>query len=148
MIDCVNVQPHLLFLIWPKCGLFWTLQSHFCNWGKVQNFFRTYLSRQSTSVLKVWPNLSFIRQHLGPFAIFWVLGGYLFGHLGLLLGSRTGSKIFLEPTYVDHQLWFWKYRPIFSFLIPPNLGLFAVLGLLGLFLGLVQVQKLYWNLPI
>ena len=32
MIDCVKVQPHLLFLIWPQLGpfsLFWSLPSNF-----------------------------------------------------------------------------------------------------------------------
>ena len=35
------------------------------------------------------------------------------------------EAIFLETTYVDNQLWFWKYYPVFSFLIWPYLGLFA-----------------------
>ena len=33
--------------------------------------------------------------------------------MGLFLGSGSGSKKFVEPTYVDNQLWFWMYSPIF-----------------------------------
>ena len=37
--------------------------------------------------------------------------------LFFVLGS--GSKTFVGPTYVDHELWFRKYNPIFLFLIRP-----------------------------
>ena len=30
-------------------------------------------------------------------------------------GLGAGSKTFLGPTYVDNQLWFWKYSPNFLF---------------------------------
>ena len=39
MIDCVKVQPHLLFLIWPQLEpffTFWTLPSNFFGWGQIQ----------------------------------------------------------------------------------------------------------------
>ena len=58
--------------------------------------------------------------------------GFFFGLLGLFLGSRSGSKTFLEPTNVDYQFLFWKYSPIFLFFIRPNFGpFFAFFGLFG-----------------
>ena len=39
---------------------------------------------------------------LGPFGLFFV-------PLGLFLEFGSGSKTFLEPTYVVNKLWFWKY---------------------------------------
>ena len=55
----------------------------------------------------------------------------------------------LEPTYVDTQLWFLKYSPIFSFLIRPNFGPFCHFwALWGYFWGCGQVQKLFWDLLI
>ena len=98
----------------------------------------------------IWP-------HLGPLALFCALRGYLFGPLGLFLGSRSGSKTFLEPTNVDHQFLFWKYSPIFLFLIWPNFGPFCtfwafrgyfILARWGYFWGRGQVQKHFWNLLI
>ena len=35
------------------------------------------------------------------------------------------QKFFLEPTYVNNQLWSWKYSPIFLFLIQPHFRLFS-----------------------
>ena len=68
----------------------------------------------------------------------------LFGPLGLFLGLRSGSKTFLEPTYIVTQLWLWKYTPIFLLLLQPNLGPFLpFLGLLGLFLGLGSDSKTF-----
>ena len=40
---------------------------------------------------------------------------------GAFFGQGSGSKIFLEPTYVDNQVWFWKYSPFFiNFVYEPN----------------------------
>ena len=42
LIDCVKVQPHILFLIWPQLGpffTFWSLPSNFFGWGQVQKPF-------------------------------------------------------------------------------------------------------------
>ena len=61
-------------------------------------------------------------------ALFWALRGYLFGPLGLFLGSRSGSKTILEPTNVDYQFLFWKYSPIFLFLLGQISGLFSPFG--------------------
>ena len=59
-----------------------------------------------------------IWSNLGPFLnYFWAFGGYFFG-----LGSD--SKNLLLPTYIDNQLWFWKYSHIFLFSIWPHLGPF------------------------
>ena len=42
----------------------------------------------------------------------------------------------LEPTYIVNQLWFWKYSPIFLFLIQPNFFLhFLGLSELGFWAG-------------
>ena len=59
---------------------------------------------------------------LGLFCTFLGPLGLFFGPLGLFLESGSGSKTFLEPTYVVNQLWFWKYSPIFLFLIQPHFG--------------------------
>ena len=56
-----------------------------------------------------------------------------FGTLGAILGLDSGIKTFLGPTYVDYQLWFWRYSPIFLFLIQLHLGSF--LSPSSLFLG-------------
>ena len=60
---------------------------------------------------------------LGLFSLFEPFG-YFFCPLGLFLGSRSGSKTFLEPTNVEYQFLFWKYSHIFWFLIRPNFGPF------------------------
>ena len=43
MIDCVKVQPHVLFIIRPQLGpflvLFCILLSYFWGWGQVQKLF-------------------------------------------------------------------------------------------------------------
>ena len=142
MIDCVKVHPNLLFWIWPQFGPFFAL---FWPFGRFKNFFGTYLCRKSTLVLKVKPYLFFnMATFEAFFCTFLILWGYLFGHLGLFLGSGPGSKIYLEPTYVHQQLWFWKYHPIFSFLIRPNLGPFLLFfGPLGLILGLRSGLKTF-----
>ena len=149
----MKLQPHLLLLIWPQLGPFLDFldpSELFVGFGSGPKiFFGTYLCRKSTLVLKVKPYLFFnMATFEAFFCTFLILWGYLFGHLGLFLGSGPGSKIYLEPTYVHQQLWFWKYHPIFSFLIRPNLGLSAFLGLLGLFLGLDSGSKTFWDLLI
>ena len=139
-------SPIFLFSIQPNLGPF----LHFLGllglfFGVVVSFkilFGTYLCRKSTLVLKVKPYLFFnMATFEAFFCTFLILWGYLFGHLGLFLGSGPGSKIYLEPTYVHQQLWFWKYHPIFSFLIRPNLGPFCPFS--GLFLGLGSSSKTF-----
>ena len=42
MIDCVKVQPHLLFLLWPQLGPFLHFldpSEQFFGWGQVQKYF-------------------------------------------------------------------------------------------------------------
>ena len=67
-------------------------------------------------------------SNLAPFGTsfvhFWALRGYFFCSLGLFLGLASGSKTFLEPTYVVSKLWSWKFSPMFLFLIRPNCGPF------------------------
>ena len=41
---------------------------------------------------------------------------------GLFFGLGSGSKTFLGPSYVDNQLWFYKYSPNFLFSIWPHFG--------------------------
>ena len=53
---------------------------------------------------------------------------------GAFWGVWVKFKNFLGPTYVDNYLSFWKYSPIFLFLIQPHLGpLLHFLGPSGLF---------------
>ena len=71
--------------------------------------------------------------------------------MGLFLGSRSSSKTLLEPANVDEQFLFWKYSPIFLFLIRPNFGHFCTFwalrgysfGPLGLFLGSSSGSKIF-----
>ena len=75
------------------------------------------------------------------------LWGFFFGplrlFLALFLWLGSGSKTFLEITYVDNQL------PIFSLLIQPNLGPFGTFGAFqSYFWGWSQVQNLFWELLI
>ena len=43
--------------------------------------------------------------------------------------------IFLGPSNVDYQFWFWKYSPIFLFFIGQFLALFALFGLFAAIFG-------------
>ena len=95
--------------------------------------------------------LFLVQQH------FWPLLHFFFGPLGLSfwpfwanLWVGVRFKTFLEPTYVDNQLWFWKVSLIFSFLIWSNLGPFLnyFWAFRGYFLGWGQIQKIYCYLPI
>ena len=76
MIDCLKVQTHLfvfnLATIRAFFALFGPFRSYLWSLGQVQKpFLWTYLCKQSTLVLEVQPNLSFlIRQHLMPFLHF------------------------------------------------------------------------------
>ena len=125
-------------------GLFWAFWGYF--WGQgsgSKTFLRpAYIDNQlcfgSTAICCV-----FILTTFGAsFAPFWALQGYIFGPLGLLLWS--GSKTFFKPTYVDNQLQFWKYCPIFSFSIRPNLGpIWTFSAFRGFFWVQGQVQKLF-----
>ena len=73
-------------------------------------------------------------------------------------------KTFLEHIYVDNQLWFWKYSPIFLFSISPHFG--PLLHFFGAFRGYLMVlwgyfmalwdyywggvrfKTNFWNLPM
>ena len=87
--------------------------------SKVQNIFGTYLRRQSTLVLESQPHLFIF--NLVKFGAFFEL---FLGLSGLFFGLGSDSKKLLLPTYIDNQLWFWKYSHIFLFSIWPHLGPF------------------------
>ena len=104
-------------------------------WGRVRlNFFwPTYVNNQ----LCFWKSSPIVLFYLAifetSFVIFWALQGFFFLLFGAIFGSRSGSKTFLEPTYVDNCLW---YSQIFLFLIRPNLGPFCTFwALRGYFWG-------------
>ena len=79
-----------------------------------------------------------------PSALYLALRSFIFGPLRLFLGSRSGSNTFLEPTNVYYQFLFWKYSPIFFFLIRPKFWDFLhFLGPLMLFLGLRSDSKTF-----
>ena len=70
--------------------------------------------------------------------------GAIFYHLGLFLESGSGSKTFLEPTYVVNQFWFLKYSPISLLLPRPNLGPFLPFFVpFGAMLGLRSGSKTF-----
>ena len=112
------------------------------SWGQVQNLFGTYLCIQSTWVLKVKPFFFVFNfaEFRASFALFWAFLGYLmvlWAYFMALWDYYSGrcqvQNQFLELTNEVNQLWFWKYSPIFLFLIRPQLGLFF--ALFGLFLS-------------
>ena len=74
---------------------------------RFKNFFGTYLCRQSTLVFEVQPYLFAFNSatFVASFALFLALHGrgYVQKHFQNL------------PTYIDNQLWFSKYSPIFCF---------------------------------
>ena len=112
---------------------FWSVGAFFGVEIRFKNIFGTYLCSQSTLVLEVQPYIfAFTSAKFGGiFALFGPLGFFFCSFLdplGLFLESGSGSKTFLEPTYVVNQLWFWKYSLIFLFLIRLNLGPFALFG--------------------
>ena len=89
---------------------FWALRGYFfggplglfCGRGQVQKHF--------WNLPKLTINFGFGRQlFLFVFnsAKFWASFALFLGPLGLFLESGSGSKTFLEPTYVVNQLWFW-----------------------------------------
>ena len=126
-LNCAKVQINLFIFNSALFTLFSPFEAIFEVGVRFKNFFGTYLCRESTLLL--WSTaLSFCFYFGNIWSIFCTfLGprGYFFGSLGLFLWSGAGSKNFLEPTYIDDQLWFWKYNPpIFLFLIQPNVGPF------------------------
>ena len=154
------MQSYLFVFDLAKFGAFFALFGPFeaFFWVRVRfkTFFVTYLCKQSTLVLEVQSYLFlFLLVTFGAsLALFWPFRAILFGTLGLSMGLGSCSKTLLEPNYVDNQLWFWKYSPIFLFLIWPHLGPLALfwalwgyfLVLLGYFWSRGQVQKHFWNL--
>ena len=90
-------------------------------------------------LFKIWPQFwPLLQFFFGPFGAIFVVPW------GLFLQSGSGSKTFLEHTYVVNHLCFWKYSPIFLLLLRPNLGPFLpFLGLWGLFLGLGSGSKTF-----
>ena len=129
---------------------FLTFQDYFWSYCQVQNLF-CYILIQKINFGFGSTALSFVFNTFilgASFALFWVLRGYLLGPLGLILGSRSGSKTFLEPTNVDYQFWFWKYSPIFC-LKSAKIGAFLpFLTLQGYLWGWSQVRKLFSNISI
>ena len=148
-------SPVFCFLFGPNRSfffyIFWTLQSYFWGWGQVtKNFFGTYLCRQSTLFFKYSSTCLFlVQQHFGPLLHFSGPLGLSFWPFWANLWVGVRFKTFLEPTYVDNQLWFWKVSLIFSFLIWSNLGPFwPFWAFRGCFLVWGQIQKKYCYLPI
>ena len=144
------------FLIWSNLGpflnYFWAFRGYFLGWGQIQKIY-CYLPKLTTNFGFGCTAISFCFQfgHIwGLFCTFLGPSGLFFGPLGLIVWLGSGSKTFLEPTYVDNQLWFWKVSLIFSFLIWSNLGPFLnyFWAFRGYFLGWGQIQKHFWNLPM
>ena len=84
---------------------------------------------------------------LATFALFLALRDYLFEPSGLFLVTGSASKFFWESLNTGYQFLFWKCRPIFLFLIQPNLGQFCTFGALsGINWGWYQIQKCFLGL--
>ena len=93
------------------------LQSYFWGWSQVQKLFSNIPIETINFGFDVQAYLLFlIRPCLGPLLDFFgPLGAISLDLLGLFLGSRSGSKTFLELTNVDYQILFWKYSHIYLF---------------------------------
>ena len=76
--------------------------------------------------------------------------GLYFGPMGIFWGSRSGSKTLLEPTNVDDQFLFWKYSPIFLYLILPHFGplLHFPLSFGAIFWITIRLKTHFWSLLI
>ena len=115
---CIFLGP--LGLFFGPLGLFFGPLGLFLESGSgSKNIFGTYLCSQSPLVLEVQPYLfSFTSAKFGAFfalcSYLWVWGQVHQNFLGL--------------TFVEYQLWFWRYSPIFLFLVRPDLGLFLGSG--------------------
>ena len=142
-------QPHLFIFNLVKFGAFlnyfWAFRGYFLGWGQIQKIY-CYLPKLTTNFGFGCTAISFCFQFGRIWGLFCTFLGpsglFFFGPLGLIVWLGSGSKTFLEPTYVENQLWFWKYSPIFLFIIWPNLGPFLhFLGLSRLFLGLGSSSK-------
>jgi len=82
---------------------------------RFKNIFGAYLCRKSFLVFEVQPDLFvFNSAKLGAILNFWGLSE-------LFLGLGSGSKTFLEPTYLDQQILFSMYSSILLFLNFPVL---------------------------
>ena len=108
------------------------------SWGQVQKLFLepTYVKNQ----LWFWKDspifLFFILPHFKSLSTFLGPSGLFFCPLELFFSQDQVQNTLSEPTNIDYQFWFWKYSPIFLFLIRPNLGPFLLFqGFFGLFLG-------------
>ena len=119
----------------------------FFGWVRFKIIVGTYLCRQSSLVfgsffgfLEVF-DLTTFGASLATF--FFLLFGVSFWPFEAILGSESGSKTVLGPTYVDKQLWFWKYSSIFPFLIRPDLGPFHVFGPFGAIFGVGVRIKIF-----
>ena len=140
-----KVQPNLFVLNPATIGAFWHFLGPFgAIFGvrvRFNNFFGTYLCKQSTLVLEVQPFLfvSDSATFWSSFALFWAIQGYLFLALWDYFCNRDQvQNTFLQPTNVDYQFLFWKCSPIFSFW-----PFCTVWALGGYFWGQGQVQKLF-----
>ena len=144
------------FFIWPNFGpfcTFWAPPGYFlvlwgCFWsrGQIQKYYLEHTYEDNQLLFQKYsPSCLFIIQpNLGPFfCTFCAFRGYFWG-------CRQVQKNFLGPTYLDNQLWFQKYSPIFSFFIWTHFGpllhfigsfRFFFLAPWGYFRGRGQVQK-------
>ena len=120
-LNCVKLRPIFVFIL-TTIGAFFPLFGPFgaIFWLGVKfiKCLGTYLCRQSTLVLEILPYLFVFTS-----AKFWAFLHFL-GLWGLFLGLRSSSKTFLQTTNIDYQFLFWKYSPIFLFLIRQQLGPF------------------------
>ena len=148
-------QPHLLFFIWLPSDHFFTsfgpFKAIFGVGVRLQKTFLglTYLDNQLCFFKYSSTCLFLVQQHFGPLLHFSGPLGLSFWPFWANLWVGVRFKTFLEPTYVDNQLWFWKVSLIFSILILSNLGPFWTFwAFRGYFLGLDQSQKNYCYLHI
>ena len=128
------------FWFCPICyfiSLYWAI---FWIWNQVQKLFPTYVHRLLTLILKVHPYLFVYNS--AQFGTFWALFRAWLAILEVPIRLKHFFWTCLHRLVTFIQLWFWKYSPIFVFLIFPHLG--DVIGSAELLLRLQSESKMFW----
>ena len=116
-----EVQTYLFF---SNMALFLGL---FCSFWNLYGFYQHKCQCQK-NFLDLLTQIIFFRLESTAIAFCFSFGSIwgpffaCFESYRLFLGFRLVSKILSGTTYVDYQLLFWKYSPIFLSLFQPHLG--------------------------
>ena len=126
-----KVYPNLVFFCFNLffLGPFWVLLIYFLGYDQIRKK-QLYIVIQTFNfcIESIAPSNCLEFRPLGAFAFFGSLRAFF-------LEEWVRFKNFLGPDNVDKQLWFWKYNPIFLFLIFPIWRGFPLFGPFRAILG-------------